>query len=115
MSCLAVAASLIRDSRFIVFKQIDPEQDSDPSIDPGDSFPVVLAEIDDEMAVVCFSQESAAEEFARELADDIPAGRELPPVALDGNALLDGLPDDCGLLLNPGTEVECYFPPGVLG
>lgn len=112
---VAVAASLIRDSNFIVFKQIDPEKEVDEPVDDGGSFSVVLAEIDEDMAVVCFSQQAAAEDFARDIADDMPTGRELPAIALDGDALLDGLPDDCGLLLNPGSDVECYFPPGALG
>lgn len=112
-----VAASIIRSGDFIVFQQIDAENSE---VEEGeiekdaDSFSVVLAEIDDETAVVCFSNQDSASNFANELAQDIPPGRELPAIVLDGNTLLDGLPQDCGLLVNPGAETECYFPPGCL-
>jgi hypothetical protein len=74
----------------------------------------MLAEVDEDHAVVCFSNQEAASDFATEIGEELPAGRELPAVMLDGDTLLDGLPEDCGLLINPGTEVECYFPPGSL-
>ncbi len=106
-----IAQSIIRGGDFIVFQQIDMDG-GDMEEDSEGNFSVVLAEVDDETAVVCFSSKSSASNFASELADDLPAGRDLPAVFLDGDTLLDGLPADCGLLVNPGAETECYFPPG---
>ena len=73
---------------------------------------MVLAEVDDDLAVVFFSNPQAAASFAKDISEDLPEGHSLPSVPLDGNTLIDGLPEDCGLLLNPGDETECYFPPG---
>ena len=106
-----VAESIIRGGDFIVFQQIDMESGEIEEDDDG-NFSVVLADVDGEMAVVCFSNTDASTNFASEISVDLPPGRELPSAVLDGNTLLDGLPEDCGLLLNPGAETECYFPPG---
>jgi hypothetical protein len=111
----AVAASLIQAGLFIVFEQIDPENEESSEDEEG-NFSVVLAEVEDELAVVCFSDEAGAQNFASEVVgEDIPEGHELPAILLNGESLLEGLPDECGLLVNPGVETECYFPPGALG
>ncbi len=109
---VAVAVSAIRGGDFIVFQQIDPESGDLEETDDGD-FCVVTAEVDEETAVLCFSDQEAAEYFAGEMvSEEIPEGHSLPAVVLDGVTLLDGLPEDCGLLVNAGAETECYFPPG---
>lgn len=110
---VAVAASAIRSGEFIVFQQIDPES-GETELDGEGNFSVVLAQVDEDTAVVCFSNKDSAQIFVDEIADEIPPGRDLPAVMLDGNVLLDGLPEDCGLLVNPGSSTECYFPPGAL-
>jgi hypothetical protein len=110
-----VAASIIRSGDFIVLKQIDVEDEEEATGDKEGNFSVVLAEMEgNENAVVCFSNQDFVEGFVDEISGDIPPGRDLPAVMLDGESLLDGLPSDCGLLLNPGAETECYFPPGFL-
>lgn len=109
----ATAANIIRSGEFIVLQQIDPESGESQEIEEGD-ISVVLAEWEDETAVVCFSKMQFASDFTEEIAGEIPEGHDLPAVILDGDSLLDGLPEDCGLLLNPGAETECYFPPGSL-
>ena len=110
----AVAASIIRSGDFIVLRQIDVEA-GETEQDLEGNFSVVLAEMEgNENAVVCFSNQQFVANFVEEISGEIPLGRELPAVRLDGDSLLDGLPSDCGLLLNPGAETECYFPPGVL-
>ena len=106
-----VAENIIRSGEFIIFQQIDLESGEIEQDDEG-NFSVVLAEVDDELAVVCFSNQEAADLFAKEIGSDLPEGRELPAVTMDGNMLIDGLPEDCGLLVNPGTENESFFPAG---
>lgn len=106
----SVAASIIRSSEFIILQQIDAEGQIEQ--DEEGNFSVVLAEVDEDTAVVCFSNPQAAANFIEEIRDDIPGGRDLPAVTLDGESLLEGLPEDCGLLVNPGDETESYFPPG---
>lgn len=106
-----VAENIIRSGEFIVFQQIDMES-GEVEEDGEGNFSVVLAEVDDELAVVCFSSQEAADNFAQEIGEDLAEGQELPAVMMDGNMLIDGLPDDCGLLVNPGTDNESFFPPG---
>lgn len=107
------AEKIIRSGAFVVLQQIEEEGVQAPDED-SDQFSVVLAEVEEELAVVCFSNAESVPAFIEHIAEDIPVGGDLPPVLLDGNDLLDGLPGDCGLLLNPGTDTECYFPPGCL-
>lgn len=107
----AVAENIIRSGEFIIFQQIDLESGEIEEDDEG-NFSVVLAEVDEELAVVCFSSQDAADNFAKDIGRELPDGRQLPAVVMDGNMLIDGLPEDCGLLVNPGTENESYFPPG---
>ncbi|MEZ6076482.1 MAG: hypothetical protein R3C09_06735 [Pirellulaceae bacterium] len=106
-----VAENIIRSGEFIVFQQIDMES-GEVEEDGEGNFSVVLAEVDDELAVVCFSSQEAADSFAQEIGEDLPEGQELPAVMMDGSMLIDGLPEDCGLLVNPGTDNESFFPPG---
>ncbi len=106
-----VAENIIRSGEFIVFQQIDVESGQVEEDEEG-NFSVVLAEVDEELAVVCFSSQEAADTFAQEIGEDLPEGQELPAIMMDGNMLIDGLPEDCGLLINPGTDNKSYFPPG---
>ena len=104
------AEQLIRGGDFIILQQIDPET-GEVEIDEDQNFSVVLAEVDEDMAVVCFTTSDQAQSFVDGIIEEFTGGKPLPAVALDGNELLDGLPDDCGLLVNPGSVEECYFPP----
>lgn len=104
------AEELIRAHEFIVLQQIDLET-GEIEVDEEDQFSVVLAEVDEDLAVVCFSSYSAAENFMDTIGNDLTGGKRLPAVILDGNELLDGLPDSIGLLVNPATDSECYFMP----
>ena len=104
------AEELIRGHDFIVLQEIDPET-GEAMMDEDDRFSVVLAEVDEDMAVVCFTSMSAAENFMNEVCDELTGGTRLPTIVLEGDELLDGLPDGIGLLINPTTEEECYFSP----
>lgn len=104
------AEELIRGNDFIVLQEIDNET-GEALMDEEDRFSVVLAEVEEDMAVVCFTSLSAAENFMNEVCDELTGGTRLPVVVLEGNDLLDGLPDGIGLLFNPTTEEECYFSP----
>lgn len=104
------AEELIRANEFIVLQQIDLET-GEIEIDEDDNFSVVLAEVDEDMAVVCFTSLTAAESFMDEVCEELTGGTRLPAVVLEGDHLLDGLPEGIGLLINPTTEQECYFPP----
>jgi hypothetical protein len=102
---------IIRENNFMVLQQYDPESGEVDENDDG-SFNVVLVEIEEETAVVAFTQEKFASEFLHDVSGELPQAEQFPAVMLDGNTLLDGLPSDCGLFINPGAPTECYFPPG---
>lgn len=108
---IALVESLIRENEFILFQQIDPET-GEVDEDEDGNFSVVIAEMDEDSAVVCFTSREIAENFVEEAVQDLPEGGELPTVMLSGDDMLDGLPLDVGLLLNPTSEGECFFPPG---
>lgn len=103
--------SAIRGGEFILFQQVDPES-GEVEEDAEGNFSVVIAELEEHSAVVCFTDPDIATNFVNEVVDDLPVGQSLPSVILDGDVLLDGLPEDCGLLLNPTSDEECFFPPG---
>ena len=42
-----------------------------------------------ENAVVCFTNQAIVESFVQEISDEIPVGRELPAILLDGDSLLE--------------------------
>jgi hypothetical protein len=105
------AEQLIRSHEMIVLQRIDPET-GQVEFDEDDNFSVVLAEVDEDIAVVCFSNFTAASSFMDSVCEDLTGGSRLPAVVLDGNELLDGLPESVGLLVDPTTENESYFPPG---
>ena len=107
---IGAAHRIIRSNEFMVLQQFDPETGEVNENDDG-SFNVVLVEVEEDTAVVAFTQEKFASEFLHDVQDELPEIENYPAVMLDGNALLDGLPEDCGLLINPGAPTECYFPP----
>lgn len=104
------AEQLIRSHELLVLQRIDVET-GEVEYDEDENFSVVLAEVDEDVAVVCFSNFSAATSFMDSVCDELTDGQRLPAVLLDGNELLDGLPDSVGLLVDPTTDNECYFPP----
>jgi hypothetical protein len=104
------AEDLIRNHELIVLQRID-EETGQVEFDEDENFSVVLAEVDEDIAVVCFSNLTAANSFMDTVCEELSGGSRLPAVVLDGNELLDGLPDSVGLLVDPTTEQECYFPP----
>lgn len=108
---IAAVDIIIRKHDFLVLQQFNPETGEVDENDDG-SFNVVLVEVDEESAVVAFTQEKLASEFLADVEDELPHAENYPAIMLDGNTLLDGLPEDCGLLINPGAPTECYLPPG---
>ncbi len=108
---IAAVDIIIRKHDFLVLQQFDPDTGEVDENDDG-SFNVVLVEVEEESAVVAFTKEKFASEFLADVEDELPDAENYPAIMLDGNTLLDGLPEECGLLINPGAPTECYFPPG---
>ncbi|MCA9192428.1 MAG: hypothetical protein KDB03_11725 [Planctomycetales bacterium] len=78
----------------------------------SDEIELALIDVEDELAIVSFTNAEFADSFQRELAEEIEDFEPLAILPIDGQTLLAGMFSDGGLLLNPGTEFEVYFPPG---
>lgn len=104
------AETLIRANEFLVLQMLETDE-CEGELHEEEQFAVLLAEVEDDLAVVCFSDSTSAENFMDQVCDDLAGGQRLPAVLIDGNQLLDELPESIGLLVNPTTGDECYFPP----
>lgn len=107
---LELVKTLIRQGEFILFQQVDP--DTGEVEDEDGNFSVVIAELEEDMGVVCFTSEAIAQSFVDIAVDDLPIGEELPTVKFDGDYMLDCLPEGFGLLINATSEGEYFFPAG---
>ncbi|MEM7478199.1 MAG: SseB family protein [Planctomycetota bacterium] len=105
---LDIVLQKLAEAEIIVLQQIDEETGESVADEHGD-VNVVLAEMDEGIAVVCFTDESYADKFSEVFADRIPV--TCPRVAVTGGSLLASMPEDCGLLINSGSEHECYLSP----
>lgn len=105
---VVIIESLLRGNELIVLQQTTDEN-GEPLEEEGD-LSVVLAELDDEVAVISFTDIHFAEKFTEVFADKME--EDSPQIVVTGDSLMDGLPNECGLLVNPGSEQECFFPPG---
>ncbi len=106
----AKAEELIRTGEFIVLQMVDTDQ-CEAEMQEGEEFSVLLAEVEEDLAVICFTDSASAESFMDQVCDDLTGGERMPANTISGDQLLDELPETVGLLVNPTTEDECYFPP----
>ncbi len=112
----ATAERILRSGMIYVLHQIDEASPEMPDMEDEDSeaeFNVVVAEADGIVAMMCFTALEHVDAFLDSISDELPEDFEIPVVGMDGNTLMDGLPDDMGLLVNASTELECFFPPGI--
>ncbi|RMF38982.1 MAG: hypothetical protein D6753_14840 [Planctomycetota bacterium] len=110
------AERILRSGMIYVLHQIDESSPDMPDLEDEDAeaeFNVVVAEADGVIAIMCFTALEHVDAFLDSISEELPEDFEIPVVGMDGNTLIDGLPDDMGLLVNAGTELECFFPPGV--
>ena len=98
-------------AEIIVLQQID-EQTGESVTDEDGEVNVVLAEMDEGIAVVCFTDETYVDRFREVFQDRIP--EKCPRVIVTGESLITSMPEECGLLINSGSEHECFLPSGTL-
>ena len=107
------AQEIILGGVFYLLQEIDLEEGV-PAEDENGECAVLLATVeDDETAVICFTDDAAIDPFIEAINEELPEGLEMPILEVDGTTLLEGLPQSCGLLVNPEADSQCYFPPGV--
>ncbi|GIW96763.1 MAG: hypothetical protein KatS3mg111_0096 [Pirellulaceae bacterium] len=107
------AEKILRSSMLYVLNQIDEDADVEFDDEEGGEFNLVIAESDDEVALICFTSPDHVENFLDSISEELPEDYEIPVIAMSGSMLLDGLPEDFGLLVNPNTDLECFFPAGI--
>lgn len=89
---------LILNGEFILIN-IQSEED-----DEEDAMGALTAEIDDLPVLVAFTSERHAGAFVGAMGDLFEDSDEVQGFVVEGDALLEYLPDDYGLLVNPETE-----------
>ena len=77
-------------------------QEEDDSEDDG--MGALTADVDDQPALVVFTSERHAERFVSAMADIFEGSDEVQGFLVEGDALLDYLPEDYGLLFDPETD-----------
>ena len=74
----------------------------------------MTAEIEDVEVLVVFSEEAAAAEFVNDNGELFEEDEEVEGVVVEGTALLDYLPDDYGILLDPKGEEALLIDPSMV-
>ncbi|TWU35955.1 SseB family protein [Novipirellula artificiosorum] len=89
--------SLLLQLQFVLINIEDDEDDDE-------SMGALTAEIEGEEVLVAFTSEENAGIFVEEMGDMFTDEDEVQGFVVDGETLLEYLPEDFGLLLNPETE-----------
>lgn len=71
--------------------------------DDEEAMGAITAEVNDDEVLVAFTSEPLASEFVESMSDMFDEGDQIQGFIVEGDALLEYLPDDFGLLLNPET------------
>ncbi|KAA5539285.1 hypothetical protein FYK55_24535 [Roseiconus nitratireducens] len=88
---------LMAEAEFVLLSLPDEDDDEDAAN-------VLSADIDDMEVLVAFTNEKAAEAFVQSMDEMYDEDDEIEGYVLQGDALLDYMPPDHGLLLNPESD-----------
>ena len=97
---------LIIAQQFVLISVSD-EQDADDE----DAMGAITAEVDDYEVLVAFTSEPLASEFIDSMGDMFGEEDHIQGFIVDGDALLEYLPNDYGLLMNPETALTALIEP----
>ena len=92
-------------AREFVMISISGEEDND------DNVGALTAELGDFDVLVVFTSEQNAGVFVREMGELFENEEEVDGVVVEGNAMLEYLPDGFGILLDPEIESACVIDP----
>jgi hypothetical protein len=101
----AQVRSLILANEFVLISISDGEDDDDENVG------ALTAEIGDFDVLVAFTSEENAGVFVGEMGELFEEEEGVDGVVVDGEALLEYLPDGFGLLLNPEVEDASIVDP----
>lgn len=97
---------LILDQQFVLIS-INEDEDEDDA----DAMGAITAEVEDYEVLVAFTSESLAEEFINVMGDMFGENDQVQGFIVEGDALLEYLPENYGLLLNPETDHTALVEP----
>ncbi|TWU45197.1 hypothetical protein Q31b_03680 [Novipirellula aureliae] len=100
--------SLLLELQFVLINIEDDEEDEE-------SMGALTAEINEEEVLVAFTSEENAGIFVEEMSDLFTELDEVQGFVVDGETLLDYLPEDFGLLLDPETEDALTIDAALVG
>lgn len=78
-----------------------------------DSYGALTAEIDGFEALVVFTSEEIAGTFVREQEDIFGEGEEVEGIVVEGDALLEYLPEGFGMLIDPELDDASVIDPAL--
>lgn len=84
---------------------------SDAESEEGEESGALTAEIDGHDALVVFTSEELAAKFVKDQADLFEADEEVEGLVVEGDALLEYLPDGFGMLFDPEVEEAAMIDP----
>ena len=102
-----LARSLILANEFVLISISDGEDDDEENVG------ALTAEIGDFDVLVAFTSEQNAGAFVGEMDDLFEDEEGVDGVVVEGDALLEYLPDGFGLLLNPETDNASVVDPAL--
>ncbi|TWU56434.1 hypothetical protein Poly51_23440 [Rubripirellula tenax] len=91
-------------------------EEEDEGNDDGEegSYGALTAEIDGFEALVVFTSEKIAGEFVNQQADLFGEGEEVEGIVVEGDALLEYLPEGFGMLVDPEFDDACVVDPALV-
>ncbi|MEM9585682.1 MAG: SseB family protein [Planctomycetota bacterium] len=82
--------------------------------DTEEGFGALTVELDDQAALVAFTSQAFAGEFVDQMSEDFADDEEVQGYIMDGESLIESLPESYGLILNPETDNACILDVGLL-
>lgn len=98
--------SLILAGNFVLISVSDSEDEDDE-----ENVGALTAEVGDFDVLVAFSSEQNAGTFVGQMGDLFEDEEEVEGVVVEGDAMLEYLPEGFGVLLDPETESACVIEP----
>lgn len=100
--------ALLLGGEFVLLSTSRSEQNED------DNLGAVTAEIGDIEVLVVFTSEQTAGHFVQESGDLFEEDEDVDGIVVDGDALLDYLPEGYGILLDPESDEVLVIEPGFI-
>ncbi len=99
-------ASALREqivAREFILISVQEEDDGE-----DDGMGALTADVDDQPVLVAFTSEGHAERFVSAMSEIFDGSEEVEGFLVEGNALLEYLPEDYGLLFDPETNAAQF-------